>query len=496
MVPAALMLLGSATSCNEKTKEQDEIAVTVSTVAVKSFTLQANSKILSNLDSVFFSIDLDRGVIFNADSLPLGTDVSRLIPVITFMTTVSKAEIVVSEEGKDDKTYDYLTNASDSIDFSKTVKLNVTAYDQETKYTYDLKVNVHKQKPDSLMWDRIAVAKLPSRNENPVGQHTVLHGEEAVALIKEADGSFTVSKSSDLFKGEWTKTSISPAFSPDVESFSATPEAFWVLDDQGNLMTSTDALSWSATGEKWITIIGPYLNSVLGVKQTDDGLTHCHFPTNSGIADPALDTNFPISGRSALVSIETEWAEMPTVFFVGGVCPDGSVSNATWAFDGSVWTTIDDVAAPAVEAPVLVSYINNRRQSDIFHPYNADAWLLIGGRKADGTFNDTVYFSYDNGITWRQGSSLMQLPDYVPGLTGADGLVMASPLSADLSDYWTSTPATRAGRWLKPEYTIDGYDITWQCPYIYLIGGYTANGQLSDSIWRGVMAKLAFTPLI
>ncbi|MDE6422820.1 MAG: hypothetical protein K2K95_05310, partial [Muribaculaceae bacterium] len=130
MVPAALMLLGSATSCNEKTKEQDEIAVTVSTVAVKSFTLQANSKILSNLDSVFFSIDLDRGVIFNADSLPLGTDVSRLIPVITFMTTVSKAEIVVSEEGKDDKTYDYLTNASDSIDFSKTVKLNVTAYDQ------------------------------------------------------------------------------------------------------------------------------------------------------------------------------------------------------------------------------------------------------------------------------------------------------------------------------------------------------------------------------
>lgn len=489
------MLLGSATSCNEKSKETDEIAVTVSTVAIKSFTLKADTKILSDLDSVFFSIDLDEGVIFNADSLPLGTDVSRLIPVITFMTTVTKAEIVMSEDGKEDVTVNYLTNSSDSIDFTKNVKLNVTAYDQTTNYTYDLKVNVHTQKPDSLMWDRLAVASLPSRNATPRRQHTVYSGEEAISLIEEADGSLTLSKSADLFKGDWTKTEVNLGFTPDVASFAATSDALWVLDTDGNLMTSTDGISWSSTGEKWNTVIGTYLESILGVKQAADGLTFCHYPADDRIADSTPPAEFPMTGRSSFVTIYSKWAEMPTAFFVGGVKPDGTLSNATWAFDGSVWTTIDDIAGPAVESPTLVSYVNNRRQSDIFHSYDADAWLLIGGRSADGSFNNTVYYSYDNGITWREGSSLMQLPDYIPHVAAADGIVMATPLSADLSDYWKTTPSTKVGRWLKPEYTIDGYDITWQCPYIYLIGGYTADGSLSDSIWRGVMAKLAFTPI-
>ncbi|MDE6768118.1 MAG: hypothetical protein K2J78_00160, partial [Muribaculaceae bacterium] len=61
LIPAAIMLLGSATSCNEKSKDTDEIAVTVSTVAVKSFNLKADTKVLSDLDSVFFSIDLNNG---------------------------------------------------------------------------------------------------------------------------------------------------------------------------------------------------------------------------------------------------------------------------------------------------------------------------------------------------------------------------------------------------------------------------------------------------
>lgn len=495
MIPAVLLLAGSVASCNEKTKETDEIAVTVSTVAVKSFSLKADSKILANLDSVFFSIDLDKGVIFNADSLPVGTDISRLIPVVTFTTTMSKADIVVSEEGKEDKTFDYLKNASDSIDFTKKVQLKVTAYDQETSYTYDLKVNVHSQKPDSLMWDKLAMTALPSRKGNPVNQHSVLFKDMALSVVEEADGEFTLASSSDLFKGEWQKQQLTLPFTPDLSSLAATPDALWMLDDSGLLYTSPDGMEWSSTGEKWATLIGPYLDCVLGVKAVGSGLVHCHYPDVEGIADPDTHPDFPMSGRSAFVSIESEWSDFPTAFFVGGVKPDMTISDATWAFDGTTWARIDDLPAPAVEAPAIVGYVYNRRTSDIFYPYSAEVWLLFGGKKADGTLNDTVYYSYDNGITWRPGSSLMQLPDYVPALQGADGIVMATPLTADITEYWTPTPSSRAGLWLKPEYTIDGYDITWQCPYIYLIGGYTSDNTLSDTIWRGVLARLAFTPL-
>ena len=39
-------------------------------VIVSSFSLSKDDSILANLDTVFFSIDLQRGRIFNADSLP------------------------------------------------------------------------------------------------------------------------------------------------------------------------------------------------------------------------------------------------------------------------------------------------------------------------------------------------------------------------------------------------------------------------------------------
>ena len=48
-------------------------------VAVTGFKLKADSKILSGLDTVFFSIDLQRGLIYNADSLPKGEKIAKLL---------------------------------------------------------------------------------------------------------------------------------------------------------------------------------------------------------------------------------------------------------------------------------------------------------------------------------------------------------------------------------------------------------------------------------
>ncbi len=495
LIPAALLLLGSATSCNEKKEETEEIAVTLSTVAVKSFSLKADTKILTNLDSVFFSVDLNRGVIFNADSLPLGTDISRLIPVVTFTNTMSKAQIVVSEDGKEDRTFNYLENGNDSIDFTKKVALKVTAYDQQTEYTYDIKVNVHKQSPDSLMWDKMAVAKLPYIDSDPVSQRTLQYNDEILTYLEGENGRYYTYHCEDFNEGYTHGVSWFPSFNPDLSTLVAIENDLYMLDKEGHLYTTSGGKGWTDTGETWVTLIGPYMNSVLGVKQTDDGLIHCHYPANDLISDTEVEPDFPLSGRSELVQLSTKWAKEPTVFFVGGELPDMTFSDATWAFDGSVWAKIDDISGPAVKAPLLINYFNNRKLSDIFHPYDTEAWLLIGGEKADGTFNDTVYYSYDNGITWRPGSSLMQLPDYVPLLQGAQGLVISSELSANLNYYWTTTPSQKTGRWLTPAYTLDGYDISWECPYIYIIGGYGADGRLSTSIWRGVLTKLAFTPI-
>ena len=65
--------------------EEDGIYYSKQNTMVCAFSLQQDTSVLSNLDSIFFTIDLDRSVIYNADSLPKGTNVSAIAINATFM---------------------------------------------------------------------------------------------------------------------------------------------------------------------------------------------------------------------------------------------------------------------------------------------------------------------------------------------------------------------------------------------------------------------------
>lgn len=175
-----------------------------STVAVTGFSLKAMSKVAPNLDSVFFSIDLNRGVIFNADSLPVGTNIEKLIADISYTSSASSVKLTQTG-GKKEGEIDYKENPSDTIDFSGKVLLSITAEDNSTTRTYNIKVNVHKCEPDTLVWDRLAVTPMPSRLGNPVQQKTVQFKDAAYSLIAEKDGSYTMSVATDIIEGIWDK---------------------------------------------------------------------------------------------------------------------------------------------------------------------------------------------------------------------------------------------------------------------------------------------------
>ena len=76
MLATLLAAMGFA-GCNSE--KEDIATVSYSSVAVEGFSLAADDSVLANLDSVFFTIDLNNALIFNADSLPVGTDVSKLV---------------------------------------------------------------------------------------------------------------------------------------------------------------------------------------------------------------------------------------------------------------------------------------------------------------------------------------------------------------------------------------------------------------------------------
>lgn len=490
-MPAIFALLVSVMGCNKEETQTEEIAVTISTVAVKEFSLSPNDNLISNLDSVFFSIDLKHGVIYNADSLPLGTDITRLVPVITFATETSAAEIVMTGGSVREGTVDYKETQTDSIDFSGTVRLNVTAFDKETKFSYLLKVNVHKQKPDSLMWDDVARIELPSRLLHPAAQKTVESEGKYISLIRENDNTYTLSSTESLMGQQWDKKEVVLGFEPDLSSLTSCGSVLYVLDAAGGLFKSENGETWTSTGENWVSIIGEYSSTLLGIKASSAGLVHASLP-ETGIAVP-VSTDFPLKGRSQLASFTTKWSPLPTVAFTGGTLADGTLSDATWAYDGREWARIDNKPVPAISGASMFYYKSYVGTTE-FHtgtPY-VTLYLLMG-TFADGTPNRNLWMSRDNGVTWLQGPELTDLPEFMPSLTEADSFVEFHTLDSDLSDLWKEE-STKSPRWLKPAYEINGYEISWECPYIYLIGGQLSSGTLSNTIWRGVTARLAFTP--
>lgn len=483
-------------SCNSKSEETEEIVVTSSNVAIKDFYLKANSKILDHLDSVFFSIDLENGVIFNADSLPKGTNVSRLLPTITFANSMTKADLTYKRENQTDTTVNYLTNPNDSIDFTHPVKLDVTAADGVSSFTYTLKVNVHLQEPDSLIWDKLAMALLPSRMENPINQKSLIHNGKAFSFIEENDGTFTMSVSDDLYNGEWEKSTIEFPFEPELSSITSTGTQLWVLSTDGELFSSQDAAIWETTGLYWISILGGYNEGVLGIRQSEEGLVHTSFPEYLQGKETVLEDGFPVRDFSAMGTVENPWTPYLTAFIYGGTTIDGSYSSLVWAFDGTVWDSINSTPLPSLQNPMLARYVVYREKPNIFQYREFDAWFILGGIDEDGEFNRTLYVSLDNGVVWSEASEMMQLPDDFPSLSGADILVMGYELSADLSDAWAPVETKSTGFRGKPSYSLDGYEISWICPYMYVFGGIRPDGYLSDTIWRGVLARLTFTPVI
>ena len=481
-------------SCNAKSEDDEsEIVVTPAIVAVKSFSLEKNDKVLSNLDSVYFAIDLNTGVIFNSDSLPVGTDVSKLVATITFANTMTKAELSYVNNDSEKVVVDYLTNPTDTIDFRYPVNLDVTAQNGTTNYSYQIKVNVHKTQPDTLTWAKLSTSLLPSRTENPVAQKTVYHQNKAYCLVEENNGEYTLSTCEDLNVGQWEKNPLVLGFTLNIESFSSTSEFLWLLNEGGELYKSNDGLTWETTEEKWLTILGAYGETLFGLKEDGNEILHTVYPRSKDFIEIPIEMGFPIKGSTTLQTIETEWADSPFAFLACGITDTGEVSSAVWAFDGSQWGIINDDYLPAMTNAELVRYVVYRDTPIAFKQRRFDVWMLMGGENEDGEYNRTIYISYNNGVTWQEASSEMQLPETFPSLSGSNLIVASYDLTTDVSEAWTpveSSHVTRSG------YVIKGFDMTWYCPYLYVFGGYSPDGILNKEIWRGVLARLTFMPEI
>lgn len=488
----ALVVLAAVgtTACNKSSSsdDDDEYATDATMTACTGFKLKADSKVKSNLDSVFFSIDIARSVIFNADSLPMGAKITKLVPVITYPSNVSAVTLRYFNENGE-QTVNYLENSSDSIDFSNGARLTITAQDGVNSRTYDIKVNVHKMNPDSLVWTNPATSKLPSRLANPRAQRTVAYGDMVLSLIEESDGTLTLASMDAAGGSVWQKQIVATSYNLDIRSLTATSDELYILDTSGNLLKSADGLSWTDTGADWTGILGGYGSTLLGLRLDGSTMKHTSYP--AGAQEKVVDSRFPVTGSSNMLCISSKWSPWPIGVIAGGRMADGQLSGSAWGFDGEQWAELTSNYFAPVEDATLLPYFVTRKSSWLWYRYEDSAFMIVGGRGADGAPTKNLWYSINNGVIWTKAGAEAQMPEEIPAAYALDGLVLSTPMSGSLTDAWKA-----AERPCRLNYQVTGYDVSWECPYIYLFGGIGADGKLIPTVRRGVLARLTFMPMI
>lgn len=489
---ATVSILGS---CN-KDSDNGVITSSSSTVVVSSFSLSKDEKVLTGLDSVFFSIDLTSAQVFNADSLPYGTDVSRLVPKIG-VEGCSVAELHFSRANKPDTVVNYLTNPADSIDFSAgTVKLHLASANLEAERDYYISVNVHKMKPDSLYWNRTARRNLPTSIGIPGRQKTVVYKNHTVCLTA-AGTNYCIATSSNPGDDNWTTQGVNFPFTPAVETFSATSDALYITDSDGKLYRSADGASWTDCAVTLHYIYGGYGDKLLAVERRGATYYHVTYPATTATAVPE---GCPIEGTSQIATFTNEWSAGTQAYVLGGVTSEGQLTGSMWGYDGHNWAKISQQEVPAGKGKTMFSYVTFKTDSTSWKTKTYTTLVALGGQNAAGVNDKTVYISLNMGLNWKKADALMQLPDYIPAMFDSQVVVANSTLTVNkASSHWEELSSSPLPRWyrLAASTSTDGKKpITeWECPYVYLFGGKSAEGTLYNTVWRGVINRLSFKPL-
>ena len=200
-----------------------------------------------------FAIDQQRGLIYNVDSLPVGTRVSN---VLCNITTKNSGVAVINHRTKDGLK-DSLTTYSntDSVNFSKPVEVRVYANSGIAYRKYTVTVNVHQQNGDEFCWTKMldeeqSFAKaermrMLSAGSKPFVLMPASNGSTAVVDLKQflADQDEPLSM---LFSATAFDNSVSNGRTLYVlEKESGKLHAISTDSKQGTLLVSTDeCLSW------------------------------------------------------------------------------------------------------------------------------------------------------------------------------------------------------------------------------------------------------------
>ena len=339
-----------------------------------------------------FVINQKEGLIYNPDSLPVGTDISKVVVNITADT---KGIYIVAEK-------DSIWEDTDSLNFEKPIQFKVMSEMGAFGRNYTAKINVHQLVPDSLSW-----TKLGSNFSKNIQKQKAVYANKNIYVF--ATNESGISMTQTMNGSEWSElTATDLPAEANYASVMAWGNMFYIL--VGNeLYTSVDGIAWNKveTEQRFSHLLAnihtDYNQKLIGIDtenyylESEDGITW--------IRNEEMPSEFPTNNVSSVSFALKTNEKISKIVLMGHDDLDTDTTTTIWtqlSTEGS-WTelTLENrtYACPKLENQGMILYNNNL--------------YTFGG---SGQFKGAIdafcrfYVSEDDGISWEAITTQFMFP--------------------------------------------------------------------------------------
>jgi hypothetical protein len=346
-----------------------------------------------------FTIDQLNRLIYNRDSLPVGSD--------TIIDRILIDTMMVTGWVTSGSPTDTLFRTADSVDLRPAMnndvgmKFKVHAADGVSSREYTLKVNVHLQDPDSLVWTNMQEkGNIFTNTVNAGEQKAVILGNE---LLVYTSNTTVYKTSTKVGQYSWSQASVSnlPA---DAKLTSAVcyKDVLYMVTKSKKVFTSADGTTWTEAttlGDNVIALISGFSNRLPGIVEIDgklyfntcDGQNWNPAKEGDNILLNAVPAEFPTENISSTLTTTGNGVEK--VFSVGMPLPNEDLTIPWFSVDGKDWASATnssyDAYCPGMANPSIMYY------GGMFYSF--------------GGALDAIYYSID-GIAWYKMEKKFLLP--------------------------------------------------------------------------------------
>lgn len=343
-----------------------------------------------------FVINQHEGLIYNPDSLPVGTDVRKVVVSITADTY---GIYIVAEN-------DSLWEEGDSLNFELPIQFRVVSEAGTYGRIYTAKINVHQQEPELLSWK-----KIESNFNTNIKKQKAVYAHNSIYVFAEQASQVAVTMANlDDNGSSWTALeAIDIPAKADYASAMAWGEQLYIL--AGNeLYTSSNGLNWEKvnTTQKFSKLLANTHTTNVRKLIAADAENH-YIESTDGIEWTQYDelpANFPEANISFTSYPLTTNPDINRIVLKGSNPTETDTTVVAWTLldQEHTWAALtidsDEHLSPNLENPCMIRY--------------QDQLYTFGGKgQDDGTIEpfSLFYVSKDNGITWSPVTTNMTFPE-------------------------------------------------------------------------------------